>query len=229
MESTKLGKYTIHYSNSNEYHIIKREIWTENCYYFSTNNPKPYIIDIGAHIGLSVIYFKDLYPTSNIVAFEPQKESFEILKNNIEGNNLEDISLVNKAVSKEDGVKELFVDSTDSQWYSNASLLKNSWSGSEKTKSVTVETTKLDRYMDRTVDCLKIDTEGTELTILKSIKALLPKIKNVVIEYHPTKESNVKDLLNMLNPYFKTEVYSDGKLQKRIPVNKLLIVKGTQL
>jgi FkbM family methyltransferase len=40
----------------------------------------PYIIDAGANIGLSIIYFKKKYPNSKIVAFEPDKLIFNILK-----------------------------------------------------------------------------------------------------------------------------------------------------
>src|SRR5688572_20822569 len=45
--------------------IFKREI-----YRFTTVNNAPKIIDCGANIGLSVIYFKRLYPAAKIVAFE---------------------------------------------------------------------------------------------------------------------------------------------------------------
>lgn len=228
MENTKIGKYTIHYPNSTEFHTIKREVWGQDCYYFNTEKVNPYIIDIGAHIGISVLYFKDLYPESSIVAFEPQVESFEILKQNVEENILSNVTLINKAVWKEKGFKSFFVDDSDSQWYSNASFLEKSWSGKEKTKRVQVETTTLREHMDKEVDCLKIDTEGSELNILKSINSYLPIIKNIFIEYHPVRNSSPKDIITILEKHFETEVYSEGKKLKKYPLNCLLSIKGTQ-
>ena len=81
MNSTRLGKFNITFINEKEYHTIKREIWGKEIYYFKSPNISPFIIDIGAHIGISVLYFKQLYPNSNILAFEPNPISFDILQN----------------------------------------------------------------------------------------------------------------------------------------------------
>jgi FkbM family methyltransferase len=43
----------------------------------------PVIIDCGGNIGLSVLYFKYLFPNSVITVFEPSPPVFEILKENI--------------------------------------------------------------------------------------------------------------------------------------------------
>src|SRR5438067_1966451 len=42
------------------------------------------IIDCGAHIGLSTIYFKRICPTATIIAFEPDDRNFNLLKQNIQ-------------------------------------------------------------------------------------------------------------------------------------------------
>ena len=43
-------------------------------------NDKPLIFDVGAHHGESVIEFKSLFPLSNIHSFEPDPDTFKILK-----------------------------------------------------------------------------------------------------------------------------------------------------
>lgn len=43
----------------------------------------PLIIDVGAHIGTSVVYFENAYPSARIVAFEPHPENFEVLQRNV--------------------------------------------------------------------------------------------------------------------------------------------------
>jgi len=226
MNETKLGKYLIKYSNSNEYHSLKREIWGQDIYYFDLSNPYPFILDIGSHIGISIMYFKSMYPDCTIIGFEPNPITFKLLTENVEINMLENVQIFNKAIWKEEGKKNFHITANDNGWHSNASFLKNSWTNKEKTKEIEVETTKLDKYINKDVDILKIDTEGSELSILKSHKKLLDKVSNIVIEYHPIKENSVEDILSILKPYFDIQVYEEGKLTKKIPNDKLLTIKG---
>jgi len=48
---------------------------------FKNKDENLVIFDVGAHIGESVIEFKDCFPNANIHCFEPAKESFNKLKN----------------------------------------------------------------------------------------------------------------------------------------------------
>jgi FkbM family methyltransferase len=228
MQETKLGKYSVIYSNSTEYHSLKREIWGQDIYHFESDNEEPFIVDIGAHIGISILYFKSIYPKSRILAFEPNPVTFEILKQNIFNNGLEDITVVNKAVWIQNGKKEFYIDSSEDQWHSNSSFLEKSWSGKEETKKITVETTRLDEYIDGDIDLLKMDTEGMEYPILNAHKKVLSKVKNIVLEYHPRRESKPIELVNLLDQYFEMDILSDGKILKKLINNKLLTIKGKQ-
>src|SRR5438046_7498954 len=75
--------------------IFKREI-----YRFTADHKAPFIIDCGANIGLSVIYFKRLYPESRIIAFEADSGVFQVLSQNMRSFALNDITLHNVAVWK---------------------------------------------------------------------------------------------------------------------------------
>jgi hypothetical protein len=59
------------------------ELLVEEIYKFTTTSQQPYIIDCGANIGLSLYYFKKWYPSSKILAFEPDEQIFNILEKNI--------------------------------------------------------------------------------------------------------------------------------------------------
>ena len=63
--------------------FLNRELFGQEIYKFQTDSEIPYILDCGANIGLSVIYFKKLFPNAKIVAFEPDKKIFDYLKFNI--------------------------------------------------------------------------------------------------------------------------------------------------
>jgi FkbM family methyltransferase len=51
----------------------------------AAENKKPLIIDAGANIGASAVYFASKIPTARIVAIEPAADNFELLKRNTAG------------------------------------------------------------------------------------------------------------------------------------------------
>src|SRR5215203_998957 len=55
------------------------EIFKRGIYRFETQSDSPVIIDCGANIGLSVIYFKRLFPAARIIAFEADPSVFDVL------------------------------------------------------------------------------------------------------------------------------------------------------
>jgi predicted O-methyltransferase YrrM len=46
---------------------------------------QPLILDAGANIGASVVYFHLAFPAAHIVALEPARNNFEVLKQNMTG------------------------------------------------------------------------------------------------------------------------------------------------
>lgn len=228
MEETKLGKYKILYTNKREYHSLKKEIWGEDIYYFDTEKKSPFIIDIGSHIGVSILYFKSIYPNSEILAFEPNKNSFEILKENILLNDINGVTVINKAIWKSKGTTDFYIE--NNSWSSNSSLLPGGWTTKEQQEKTSVQTDTLHSYLNRpSIDMLKIDTEGSELSIIKSHTDILSEIKNICIEYHPMKNNKLEDILHILSKFFILEIYEDGKLCKKVPKDKLLTIKGKNL
>ena len=66
-----------------DYHTLNylfKEIFLSNEYYFDTSKSDPKIIDCGANIGMSILFFKKLYPTSSIIAFEPNPYAFQSIR-----------------------------------------------------------------------------------------------------------------------------------------------------
>ena len=75
-----------------------KEIIEKNIYQFKSSNDSPVIIDCGANIGMSVVYFKRLYPKSKLIAFEPDPTLFEMLSKNIKNFNFDNVELKQAAV-----------------------------------------------------------------------------------------------------------------------------------
>jgi len=225
---SKIGKYIVNYFNEEEFHIIKREIFSHNSYYFDTKNPSPYIIDVGSYIGISVLYFKNIYPNSKIVCFEPNPLAIDLLKENILENDIQNIDIHESGIWIEDGKKDLYIDDSGLERFSVGSFNKNCWNGSVPSQKITIKTEKLTKYIDGTVDLLKLDVEGSEQRILKGIQKYFKNIKNIILEYHPTKDQDIKKIIEILQKHYNIEIYEDGKLLKRnIPSNRLLTIKAT--
>ena len=75
-----------------------REIFGKNIYEFKTNNPKPIILDCGANMGLSILFFSKKYPNAEIIAFEPDETVLPFLEKNIISQNIKNVELCKKAV-----------------------------------------------------------------------------------------------------------------------------------
>jgi FkbM family methyltransferase len=225
---TKLGKYKVKYFNQEEYHLLKKEIFTNNCYYFDSDTPNPYIIDVGAYIGLSVLYFKREYPNSKITAFEPNPFTLELLKENIFNNNIEDVDIHNSAIWINDCNKNIFVDNTGYERFSVASFLPKAWSSNVESSPIEVECEKLDPYLNNVVDLLKLDIEGAEQKVLKSIQKYFIKIKNIIVEFHPTQNQDIDKFISILKPYYNISIDYEGRdVTKSYPKDKLLTIKAT--
>jgi FkbM family methyltransferase len=135
---------------------------------------KPYIIDCGANIGLSVIYMKRLYPDAEILAFEPDEQNFELLKQNVQAFGYFDVVLKKEAVWVENQVMSFSGrGSTDSK-------LVQELSG----HSVLVNAIRLKDIIHKKTDFLKIDIEGAEFAVLNDIQENLHFVQNLFFEYH---------------------------------------------
>jgi FkbM family methyltransferase len=203
LQQTQLGSYQFFYRNQREYEDVVSEVFGRREYYFETAKTEPYILDCGSHIGLSVIYFKSLYPLAKIVAIEPDEGNCAVFERNILANNLSNVRLVHAAVSTQEGQGLLFGDFTEQEPRTCGNTMISSWAnpGSE---SVPIRTVSLSTYIESEVDFLKLDIEGMETQVLKGIEDKLWLIHEIHFEFHVTKENPVEHLdstLKMLHDH----------------------------
>jgi FkbM family methyltransferase len=164
-----------------------REIFIDEVYKIDLP-PKPYIIDCGSNIGLSIIYLKNRHPDAEIVGFEPDRSNFALLKKNIESNKLQGVTLLEKAAWISDDVLDF---SNDGDMGSKIEI-KNDVNSSTK-----VQGARLRDYIDKQLDFLKIDIEGAEYEVLKDISDKLGMVRNMFVEYHGSFSSN-NELIDLL-------------------------------
>lgn len=153
-----------------------KEIFVEQSYKFTASTSKPLIYDCGANIGLSCIYFKELFPDCTIKAFEADPEIFKILTANINQNlNAATVQCFNKAIWIDNEGVEFNAEGSD-----GGSIL-----GTSTARTVKIESQRLrDLLTTETIDLLKIDIEGAEADVILDCDGHFEKVKNVFFEYH---------------------------------------------
>lgn len=161
--------------------FLNREIFGLEIYKFESNKKNPLIIDCGANVGMSVVYFKKLFPNARIIAFEPDKKIFDYLKYNVESFEFKNVQLINKGLWKEQTTLKFFSEGADG----GRVAIKN-----DTNNLIEIETVKLSNYLkDNEVDFLKIDIEGAETEVLIECQNELKNVKNLFIEYHSFSDS----------------------------------------
>ncbi len=134
------------------------------------------VIDIGASIGDSSIYFA-LNGAKKVIGLEPYPYPFSFAKRNVEENNLNDkIEILNAGYGEEG---EIIVDVD--KITNDAMNLVPSKSG-KKIKIYSLKSIVDEFRIDKAV--LKMDCEGCEYNLLQEKEEILRKFERIQIEYH---------------------------------------------
>ncbi len=157
------------------------EILIIQAYKFDCKSNTPIIIDCGSNVGLSIMYFKLLFPSAQVTAFEPDKESFELLEKNILHNRITGVSLYNSALSNITG-ETILHKRKQFPGYLGMSLKEYPSSDWEQVVSMV----RLSDYLKNEVDLIKIDVEGSEVEIIDDLitNDKIGLISRLIIEFH---------------------------------------------
>lgn len=168
-----------------------------------TINSEDVVIDIGAHIGLFTVYASQFCNRGKIISFEPIKENYDLLLENIKINNLKNVTTFNLAISKNTEMLTLYIND-DQAGHSKFS---------KTSQSVIVKSISLKKIFDENCidycNFLKIDCEGSEYEIINELPSdYLSKIDKMIIEYHMA-DSHPELLLELetkLRNYFQLDI-----------------------
>ncbi|NCR78133.1 MAG: FkbM family methyltransferase [Microcystis aeruginosa K13-06] len=150
-----------------------KEIFVDKIYAFKWENKSPNILDLGSNIGLSILFFKSLYPDANITGFEADPKIFKYLEKNINDNSVSQVKLVNKAIWYENTYLNFVSEGADAGKVSH-----------EKGNSKVEATDILEVLNSQKFDFLKMDIEGAEEFVIPRCRGFLNDLKFIFIEYH---------------------------------------------
>ena len=176
------------------------------------------VVDIGAHIGYFTIYAAKKANKGKILSFEPSRESFKVLKNNLKINNIQNVNVENIGVRNESGTSTLYVDEDNEI---GNSMFSNDKNLIKENVQVTSITEIIKKYNIKSIDLLKLDCEGAEYEIILKLPInILNKIKKISMEVHKIDNFDIKDIEKFLaenNFQVKTE-YLLGQSNTSLPM-----------
>ncbi len=159
--------------------LVVRQVFIDREYDFSVESEPEIVVDAGANIGLASIYFANKYENAKILAIEPEKSNFDLLKKNVEPypniipvhgalwNKNEEISVVDPGLGKWGFMTE----KTHSATQYN------------KVMGMTVDRIMNDYGLDR-INILKIDIEGAEKEVFSNASSWIEKVDAIIVELH---------------------------------------------
>lgn len=169
--TVSLGGKVWHYCDAPSFAWQYDEIMQRGIYDFNGMSTSARIIDCGANIGTSVLFFAKKFPTARITAFEPDGKVFACLQKNVETNKLLNIDLQKAAVYNKNGKLSFSAQGADGGRLSNIG-------------TTIVNCVRLKDYLQEPIDFLKIDIEGAETEVIVDCAEQLRNVKNCFIEYH---------------------------------------------
>lgn len=185
----KFRGLTIYCHDILSFYMAAKDIFLNRIYDFTSSKQKPRIVDGGGHIGLFALFARQKYPDAQITVFEPDEESLQLLKYNLDANGASDVTVVKAGLYSHEGKLPFGSDHSD-----GSSLFL------EK-KNTRINVVCLSHYIDAEIDFLKLNVEGAELDVLTEIESKLPLVKEMVMEYHgfPEIGQNLHTLLTILS------------------------------
>jgi FkbM family methyltransferase len=189
--TTRVLGYSVRHFGIGSLQFLFREIFVRGDYFLEVTGDRPLVFDCGANIGLSTLFFKWLYPNCEVHAFEPDPETFEILKENVSRNGLANVHLHNVALTGSAGQLAFFVPSGSSGSPLMSTVSSRSGPGSRR---LVVEGVPLSRYISgREIDLVKMDVEGAEEMVLREAAAAgsLRHVREIAVEYHHNLEAGI--------------------------------------
>jgi FkbM family methyltransferase len=190
--------------------VTFEQIFLRQEYRFDAKTSPRTIVDAGANIGLSSIYFANRFPRSTIIAIEPHEGNFEMLKRNAMP--YDNVIAIRGALWHENarvhlvdpGVGEwgfMTQDSNDVQDRFGAVL--------EGVRGMTIDTVMKEHGIDH-IDLLKMDIEGAEREVFSNSSSWLGKVDALIVELHERMKSGCNRSFYYGTPGFDNE-WLDGE------------------
>jgi len=180
-------RHPIYIRNGTSDERLYKKIIVQKEYEFKTQASPNCIIDAGANIGLTTVYFANKYPNTTIIAIEPEKSNYEMLIKNTK--NYPNVAAIKAALFNKVGEIDL-LDVGRDKWgvMTEANNNYQSIKANSIIKIGTVDSITINKILEdyglTEIDILKIDIEGSEKEVFSSSFEWIAKTKSIIAELH---------------------------------------------
>jgi FkbM family methyltransferase len=147
-------------------------------YDFSLVRPPSIIVDAGANVGMSAVYFALRYPGATIIAVEPEPSNFAILLKNAEL--FPQIIPINAALWKHEGLVHI-QDGGGGHW--GMRTIEGKVPTRQAIRATTIQALMQHLRIEQ-IDLLKIDVEGAECEIFEEPSPWIGHVGVICTELH---------------------------------------------
>jgi FkbM family methyltransferase len=200
IRTLRVGPYLFSFENIDDFIGLFTEIFLKEAYVLARTHEAITVMDCGANIGVSLLYFKLRAPNAQVTCFEPNPGARSILEKNIQQNGWgKSVTVVPCALGSKTGTTTLFVKHTTASG-SDASVANYFDTTKGPVSSISVDVVTLSSFIETQVDLLKIDIEGPELEVLEEVAhaGKLAMVSEIQLEYHYIKDHFTRPLVDML-------------------------------
>lgn len=164
-----------------------KDIFVDQVYRFHAGADAPVIVDCGANVGLSCLYFKRLYPKAKIIAFEADRKIARCLEGNLARNGAADIRVWQKACWVHDAGVTFLSDGADGGHIDAGETQDAARHATRDAKAGdTIPSIRLRDILARMprIHMLKMDIEGAETEVLPDCRDVLDHVEHLFFEFH---------------------------------------------
>jgi len=189
------------------------QIFIEKEVDFDVNESPKLIMDCGANIGLSTLYFLKKYPNAKIFSIEPEKSNFNLLKKNTQI--YQNVIQVNAAVWNEN-VRLNIIDEGEGYASFKVKEIQLNQINDEQVDAFTLSSL-LEKYNIDHIDLLKIDIEGSEYELFNGNRFDWVKhVNHLAVEIHETIKSGVTNIIeNAMSKNYTSSKYGEYTFFKK--------------
>jgi len=173
-------RYPIHLRLRTTDISLFEEIIVHSEYQFEPSKSPRIIIDAGANIGLTSIYFANQFPDAKILAIEPEHSNFQMLKRN--ASYYQNILPIQGALWREEAELNLSNPGTGN-WGYQTELGQQGNTVKGNVHGMTVDKL-MEKYGYDYIDILKIDIEGSEKEVFETSLSWIDRVGVIIVELH---------------------------------------------
>jgi FkbM family methyltransferase len=212
--------------DDNGIRFVLKEIFSEQQYRPVPGLVPPRVVlDIGANVGIAAAFFRLVYPDAALICVEPDPNAYALLAQNAA--RLGNCQTFRLGLHHGTQVRPFHL-GDGSTVLSSATAVTGS-----AARLLLIDANAFVALLRRNdFDLLKIDTEGSEISILLSLRQRLPSINVILLEFHSHTDRRLMDELlseshylwhaNVISPHRGTLCYVKRTLTPTVPTDQPL-------